>query len=414
MSETGQAPLFRAEVTQRKKERLHGNVNLALPVSWQIIGTLLIGAIIIAIAFLASASYSRVEQVSGIVSLDTGVASIVPSRAGRVFELLVAEGDTVHAGDPLVRVRAEEDLITGDTAPERMHQALNDQDERLAMQSKLLARSSAEERARVAALVSGYSGEIASLDGQIADQERLVASAQAEYTAIGEVAANGFISRRDLEAREANLISRKQQLAQLDQARTAKRAALAEAKRSAAQSDATVQAQIAGTESSRAALTQQLAEVDLARGYTLTAPVTGVVTALVARLGQPAVVDQPLLMIVPHGARTRVELYVPTSAAGFLSEGQEVRLSVDAFPYERFGTINGRITSVSKAAITRNGSNGPIPAYLVEVGVPRPWVNAFGRRQALLPGMTLAARIVTDRQSLLRWLFEPIFAVRDR
>jgi membrane fusion protein len=41
-------------------------------------------------------------------------------------------------------------------------------------------------------------------------------------------------------------------------------------------------------------------------------------------------------------------------------------------------------------------------------------VVAFGRYQPLQPGMTLTARIVTEKRSLLRWLFEPIYAVRNR
>jgi membrane fusion protein len=54
------------------------------------------------------------------------------------------------------------------------------------------------------------------------------------------------------------------------------------------------------------------------------------------------------------------------------------------------------------------------PTYLVSVELQEPWVRAFGRRQPLLPGMTLTARIVTERQSLLEWLFQPVFAVRNR
>jgi membrane fusion protein len=41
-------------------------------------------------------------------------------------------------------------------------------------------------------------------------------------------------------------------------------------------------------------------------------------------------------------------------------------------------------------------------------------VAAFGRNEALIPGMTLSARIVTEKQSLLEWLFEPLYAVRQR
>jgi membrane fusion protein len=50
----------------------------------------------------------------------------------------------------------------------------------------------------------------------------------------------------------------------------------------------------------------------------------------------------------------------------------------------------------------------------VTVKLAQSWVMAFGRRQPLVPGMTLTARIITERQNLFQWLFEPLFAVQRR
>jgi membrane fusion protein len=48
------------------------------------------------------------------------------------------------------------------------------------------------------------------------------------------------------------------------------------------------------------------------------------------------------------------------------------------------------------------------------VALDRAAVSAFGRDEPLVSGMTLSARIVTEKQSLLEWLFEPLFAVQRR
>lgn len=79
------------------------------------------------------------------------------------------------------------------------------------------------------------------------------------------------------------------------------------------QASSSAEAQQAGAQSERAALTQRLAEADLSRGYVLTAPIDGVVTGLTARLGQPASGEQPLMLVVPAGARPQAELYVPSA-----------------------------------------------------------------------------------------------------
>ena len=82
---------------------------------------------------------------------------------------------------------------------------------------------------------------------------------------------------------------------------------------------------------------------------------------------------------------------------------------------QRFGTIRGLVADIATMVVNRpTTGGGQVPVYLVTVEIPDAHVRAFGRRQPLLPGMTLTARIVTEKRSLLEWLFEPLFAVRNR
>lgn len=383
--------------------------------SWQVIGYGFLAALVVACIFLVTASYARVQTVSGAIVLDRGVAAIMPTRSGIVEALSVREGQRVVAGTMLARVRAEEDATRGETAPKRVLDALEQQDARLSSQSNLLLSAAGEERRGLAAQIRGLGDEIATIDSQIDAQQRLVQVAANQFRDVQGLAAKGFISRRDLETRETDLLSRRQQLSQLEQARAAKSASLAEARQAIAQSGATAAAQAASVQSSRAEVTQKLAEAESARGYALTSPFAGTVTALTARLGQSATAQQSLMTVVPDGAVARAELYVPTSAAGFLAVGQDVRLAIDAFPFDRFGIVDARITQISSVAIPKVAKDGTIvPVYLVTAELSRAWVTAFGRRQPLLPGMTLSARIIAERQSLFHWLFQPLFAVRNR
>lgn len=408
------SPLFRQEALDHRADRLHGSVNIATPIAWQVIGFLLLAALVAIVVFLSLASYSRVEVVPGQIALDRGVATIVPSRAGIVLGIDVTEGEKVKAGQKLAVIRAEEDLIGGATAPDRIRDALARQDARLDEQSNLLLQAAGADRDRLKAQIDGDLAAMPALNAQIADQHQLIDTAQADYDNSLEAAKRGFISKRDMEERQATILTRRQQLAALEQTVSAKRSDIAQAQRAMVQSALAAQAQVANTRSDRAALSQQQAQADLARGYSLTSPVDGTVTALIARPGQPATADQQLMLVVPAHAHPRVELYVPTTASGFLAPGQEVRLSIDAFPYETFGTVKADIVSISKAAISRQSQSGPIPTYLVTAAISQPWVWAYGRKQPLLPGMTLSGRIITERRSLIKWLFEPLFAVRKR
>jgi membrane fusion protein len=178
---------------------------------------------------------------------------------------------------------------------------------------------------------------------------------------------------------------------------------------------ATAHAQETGVQSSRAEVAQRVAEAQQSQGYVITSSVEGTITALTARVGQVATPQQSLMTIVPAHANIRAQLYVPTSAAGFLKLGQEVRLGIDAFPYQQYGTLTGRIVQISSVAIPKAISGGgTIPVYLVTVDLPEKYMAAFGQQHVLLPGMTISARIVTRRQTFAEWLFEPIFAVSKR
>jgi membrane fusion protein len=408
-------PLFRQELIDHFAHRLHGEVSIAVPISWQTIGYFLFATLVVALIFLCTASYARVEAVGGAIALDKGVVSIVPTRPGVVTDILAHEGARVSAGQPVLTIRSEEDSGRGDTAPERILAALDAQDHSLKMQAALLTESSAAEQARLTEQARGISDEIARLDTQIAVQERLVRLAQGFLHRAQEIAAQGYISGHDRDASEADLLTKRQQLLQLQQARAAKSAELHAARRAMAQSATNAEAQIAGLSSNRAQVAQQVAQARAAQGYALTSPVSGTVTALTARVGQPSSPPSPTMLVVPDDTRPLAELQVPSSAVGFLEVGQAVRLNIDAFPYERFGVVEGRIASIATAATLRQMPDGKsAPVYLVNVELPNPWIMAFGRKQSLLAGMTLSARIVTRRQTLLEWLFEPIFAVKRR
>src|SRR5690606_14855237 len=88
------------------------------------------------------------------------------------------------------------------------------------------------------------------------------------------------------------------------------------------------------------------------RRTTLTAPVTGTVQQLqVHTLGAVLRPADPLLVIVPDGSTLVVDAMVLNRDVGFVREGQEVRVKLEAFPFTRYGVVQGRLTFLSRDAI---------------------------------------------------------------
>lgn len=407
--------LFRAEVFQQKKDRLSGSVSIAVPLSWQAIGYLIFGSLIVAITFLSLASYARVETVTGAIVPDKGVAAIIPTRPGTITEVLVEDGEQVPKGATLVAIRAEEDSASGISAAALTEQAIAQQDASLIAQMSAAERSAAAQQSQILSQASGLRAEIDQLQSQIVLQQSLVTSARLDLDKAQSVAERGFISRADLQAREDSLLARQQQLSQLQQSLSARRATLSQLSSSAANISAQAQSEAANIAAARAQVAQQAAGNAGARSYALTAPVAGTVTALTMRSGQRVGLQSQIMAVIPQNARLRAELLVPSQAIGFVKRGQEVRLAIDAFPYQRFGTVTGKVTTVASSAVSQTLPNGAVvSAYPVVVDISNPAVVAFGRREQLVPGMSLTARIITEKQSLIEWLFEPLFAVRRR
>ncbi len=51
-----------------------------------------------------------------------------------------------------------------------------------------------------------------------------------------------------------------------------------------------------------------------------------------------------LLTVVPDGSTLVVEAMVLNRDVGFVHEGQTVRVKLEAFPFTRYGVVNGRLT----------------------------------------------------------------------
>ncbi len=142
----------------------------------------------------------------------------------------------------------------------------------------------------------------------------------------------------------------------------------------------------------------------------------GRVAALPVAAGQPVTAGATLAVMTPAGGRLEAELLAPSRAIGFIREGQDVRLQLQAFPYQRFGTVIGKVKSVSGTVlgpteISIPGLQVHEPVFRVRVSLAAEDIEAYGQRHALQPGMLLSAEVVLDRQSLLRWLFDPLYAV---
>lgn len=135
------------------------------------------------------------------------------------------------------------------------------------------------------------------------------------------------------------------------------------------------------------------------------APVDGVVQQL-AVYGQGAVLKpaDPILVVVPSDAELVVEAQVLNRDAGFVRMGQAVTVKLEAFPFTRYGTLEGRLAWISRDAV-QDEKLGPVYQARVTVSPPS-GSTAPGIRVS--PGLQATAEIRTDDRRVIDYLLSPL------
>ena len=110
--------------------------------------------------------------------------------------------------------------------------------------------------------------------------------------------------------------------------------------------------------------------------------------------------------VVPLGQRLEAFTRVNPKDIGTVRPGQRVELKVQAYDSSRYGSIPGRVESVS-AGTFQDDKTGE-PYYKVRVVLDRDHAGQIKGQNLLVPGMTLTADILTDRTNLLMYLLGPI------
>lgn len=130
---------------------------------------------------------------------------------------------------------------------------------------------------------------------------------------------------------------------------------------------------------------------------------------------------KPLLSIVPAGAKMQAYLYAPSRAIGFVKPGDKVQMRYQAYPYQKFGQAQGKVTHVAKVALSGNEltglaqqANGGEPLYRITVDLSAQTVKAYGRQQALQAGMLLEADILQEQRRLYEWVLEPLYTLSGK
>lgn len=409
--------LFRDEAFSSSQRDMLGRVSLRVPRLGWLFFVLGILVVTVAICLLLLGHFTRHERAAGAIVPQGGVLTMTSSQAGVVWRVFVKENQVVKAGQPLMEISvAQIGARTGnaqDSIAGHLVSKIKGLNNDLAAQDDFAKI----ERDELVSHLKSLRQQLAQIKEQVTIQRQRSIEEQSLYEEWKRVEVTGVVSRAQLLSQHDQAL---QSLAQVSSLRMQEM----DIRHQAQQISESLYRLPIDMSAKRNAVQRQIddaareqVENEAHRSILITAPTAGVVTNVLANEGQTLDARQSVLTVLQENAILKAELWVPTSAIGFIREGQSVVLRYHAFPYQSFGEYRGRVSVVSRSAVLPTevgkitGHTPDQPSYRVEVTLDRQDVNAFGKRQKLKPGMELDADILLKRQSLISWMFEPIHAM---
>ncbi len=162
----------------------------------------------------------------------------------------------------------------------------------------------------------------------------------------------------------------------------------------------------------RDAVSDQLQKATLRQSkVTLIAPVDAVVLD-VAKLSQGSIVREAeaFFTLVPLGTVLEADVQISSQDIGYVKQLAKVNVKVDAYPFQKHGTLDGSLRTISQDAFRKdNQSNtGQDAFYSARVSLQDSKLDNLPANATLLPGMTVSAEILVGKRSVLSYILWPL------
>jgi multidrug resistance efflux pump len=171
------------------------------------------------------------------------------------------------------------------------------------------------------------------------------------------------------------------------------------------------QAEIENLKTRIAALTTDL-ENSKENLLTIRSPIDGVVISMDQRtVGSVVQQGAVLCQVAPKDAKPRARLVVNEMGLPKLAKDQKVRYFFDAFPYQRYGAVNGTLNWISPSAVVASdGAHFIALASLEKAAIAG---KKKGQEMPLRVGMKGDAHIVVGGRTPIEYILEPIHQLRE-
>ncbi|MBS7457399.1 HlyD family efflux transporter periplasmic adaptor subunit [Coralloluteibacterium stylophorae] len=390
---------------RRQRTRLrgrfgHGDTPLVSPLARPVLWASLF-AVVIAVAWAAWAELDEVTRGDGQVVPFSRVQIIQSLEGGILDRLLVAEGDVVTAGQPLVQLDAV-----------RFRTGFGEARARARALQAAVARLEAEVRGAEAI---EFPGTIEEDDPVIASETSLFRARRARLNeAVAALEQEIALARRQLALIEPLVarrsVSEVEQL-KLRQQIAAKTGELTEMRNAYMQE---AYGELVQRQSELAAelqvLEQRRDQLDRTR---LISPVNGRVNAVhISTRGGVVQPGEAIMEITPGDDQLLVEARIRPKDVAFIAPGMPARVKITAYDYTIYGDLPATVEQISADTIEEETPRGKEAFYRILVRTERAHLVRGGNELPIRPGMVAEVDVISGQRSVLSYLLRPLLRAR--
>jgi hemolysin D len=410
------------------------------------------GVLILVLLMLLWAMFGRLDVVSvaeGKLVPVSYIKIVQPSEAGIVRDITIKEGQAVTKDQVLIRMDAnisEADSKAVQAALQHKSLELRRIEAELSNQpfkrqvkdsNELFNRIYAEYQSNRIALQDDLNAESASLQKAHSDlaatvevqhkMEQTLPSYKAQEAAYNELVKDGYAGTLMGQEKQRDRIDAEQNLRAQEYNAKSLQASISQSQKrlNQVQSDyrQKLEAERVATFAEFQRLEQEWAKQSHKNSLLeLKAPQAGIVKDLATHT--PGTVVSPgtvIMTLVPNNEALQAEVWMKNEDAGFVHAGQEVKVKLSAYPFQKYGMVDGTVLQVSADATDKSASNSNQNnaeqnqsssnaqlSYRTIIQLSKQSLDTEQDKLRLTPGMQVVAEIKLADETVMQYLLSPI------
>ena len=122
---------------------------------------------------------------------------------------------------------------------------------------------------------------------------------------------------------------------------------------------------------------------------------------------------EALITLIPLDSPVEMEAELAPEDIGKVKVGDETRIKLNAYPYQKHGTLSGVVRNISEDTLAREMGGGVRRSYYRARITVHGELVGVGKGFRLIPGMEASAEINAGKRSLIDSLIDPVIKALD-